>query len=166
MRNCVPLWMAPAAAVLIASVSTFAAPGEDDRTLIAAARTAQNRAIAAGDLDRVASFWTDDVTVRRGLGASVSGRAAALDALRPDGPPASRIVYQRLPTEIVVSSKWPLGFETGRWEGHAGGSSGPTTIAGRYSAQWVKRGGQWLIRSEVFVALTCSGAGCESAAVP
>jgi len=29
---------------------------------------------------------------------------------------------------------------------------------------WVKRGDRWLIRSEVFVALTCSG-GCE-AAVP
>ena len=39
-------------------------------------------------------------------------------------------------------------------------------IGGRYSAQWVKRGDQWLIRSEVFVALTCSGVGCDSAAVP
>jgi hypothetical protein len=39
-------------------------------------------------------------------------------------------------------------------------------IGGRYSAQWVKRDGRWLIRSEVFVALTCAGAGCEAAAVP
>jgi hypothetical protein len=43
---------------------------------------------------------------------------------------------------------------------------GPVVIGGRYSAQWVKRGGRWLIRSEVFVALTCDGAGCAAAAVP
>ena len=38
------------------------------------ARIATDRAIAAGDLDAVASFWTEDVTIRRGLGQSFSGR--------------------------------------------------------------------------------------------
>jgi hypothetical protein len=57
-------------------------------------------------------------------------------------------------------------FETGTWEGHLGTMAGPTVVGGRYSAQRVKRGGRWLIRSEVFVALTCAGVGCESAAVP
>jgi ketosteroid isomerase-like protein len=155
---------APAAANLF---GFFGSEGRaDDRALIAAARAAQNAAIAAGDLDRAASFWTDDVTVRRGLGAAVSGRSAAVDALRPAGSPASHVIYQRIARDIDVSAKWPLAFETGRWEGHAGSVTGPTSIAGRYSAQWVKRSGQWLIRSEVFVALTCSGAGCESSAVP
>jgi len=138
----------------------------DDRALIAEARAAQNRAITAGDLDRVASFWTEDVTVRRGLGQPLSGRDAGLEALKPAGPPASRLVYQRLTKEIDVSPNWPLAFETGTWEGHLGGLTGPAIIGGRYSAQWVKRGDRWLIRSEVFVALTCSGAGCQSAAVP
>jgi ketosteroid isomerase-like protein len=155
-----------AVAVLAAAAGSFSAAAADDRALIAAARVAQNDAIAAGDLDRVATFWTEDVTVRRGLGAQVAGRSAALDALRSDGPPASRVVYRRLAKEIEVSSKWPLAFETGTWQGHAGGVAGPTTIAGRYSAQWVKRGERWLIRSEVFVALTCAGGGCQSAAVP
>jgi ketosteroid isomerase-like protein len=151
--------------MLVAATTSLTGAG-DDRALIAAARTAQNSAIAAGDLDRVASFWSEDVTVRRGLGASVSGRNAALEALRPPASPASHVVYQRIAKEIEVSPKWPLAFETGTWQGHAGSVTGPTTIAGRYSAQWVKRNGHWLIRSEVFVALTCSGAGCESAAVP
>ena len=52
------------------------------------------------------------------------------------------------------------------WEGHLDTITGPVVIGGRYSAQWVKRGDQWLIRSEVFVALTCSGVGCEATAVP
>jgi ketosteroid isomerase-like protein len=151
---------------VVAAAAWLTVSAADDRALVAAARVAQNRAIAAGDLDLVASFWTDDVTVRRALGQPLSGRAAAVEALKPAGPPASRLVYQRLTREIDVSPNWPLAFETGTWEGHLGSLTGPTTIGGRYSAQWVKRGDTWLIRSEVFVALTCSGAGCQAVAVP
>jgi ketosteroid isomerase-like protein len=137
-----------------------------DQSAIQAARAAQNNAIAAGDLDRVASFWTEDVTVRRALGQPLSGRDAARQALELPAAPGSHLVYQRLTKDVEVSPKWPLAFETGTWEGHLGTITGPMAIGGRYSAQWVKRGDQWLIRSEVFVALTCSGVGCESAAVP
>ena len=137
-----------------------------DRAALRNARLAQNRAIAAGDLDRVASFWTDDVTVRRALGQPLSGRAAARQALEPPATPGSRVVYQCNATAFDVSPHWPLAFETGTWQGHSGTVSGPAVIGGRYSAQWVKRDGKWLIRSEVFVALTCAGAGCDSAAVP
>ena len=144
-------------------VAAVAAP---DQSAIRAARTAQNSAIAAGDLDRVASFWTEDVTVRRALGQPLSGRDAARKALEPPPEPATRLIYQRLTKDVEVSPAWPLAFETGTWQGHQGTRSGPIVIGGRYSAQWVKRGEQWLIRSEVFVALTCSGAGCESHAVP
>jgi len=133
---------------------------------VRSARIAQNEAITAGDLDRVAAFWTDDVTVRRALGQSVSGRAAARQALEPAAPAAPRIVYQRLTTDVEASPQWTLAFETGSWEGHLDAATGPTVIAGRFSAQWVRRGDRWLIRSEVFVALTCSGVGCRSDAVP
>src|SRR6185436_8749610 len=132
-------WPSCIVGVVVAAVwsTVFAA---DDRALIAAARVAQNRAIAAGDLDLAASFWTEDVTVRRALGERLSGRAAAQEALQPAGPPASRLVYQRLTREIDVSPNWPLAFETGTWQGRQGSVTGPTTIGGRYSAQWVKRG--------------------------
>jgi len=131
-----------------------------------AARVAQNTAIAAGNLDAAAAFWTDDVTVRRALGQPLSGRAEARRALEPAAPPAPRIVYQRLTRDVAVSAQWPLAFETGVWEGHLQSATGATVIGGRFSAQWVKRDNRWLIRSEVFVALTCSGIGCQSAAVP
>ena len=137
-----------------------------DRTAIRAARTAQNEAIAVGDIDRVASFWTEDVTVRRALGQPLSGREAARKALERPPAPAMHLIYQRLTKDVEASPKWPLAFETGTWEGHQGTIGGPVVIGGRFSAQWVKRGDQWLIRSEVFVALTCSGVGCEAAAVP
>ena len=133
---------------------------------VRAARVAQNAAIAAGDLDAAAAFWTDDVTVRRALGQPLSGRAQARLALEPAVPPAPRILYQRLTRDVVVSAQWPLAFETGTWEGHLQSATGATVIGGRFSAQWVKRDNRWLIRSEVFVALTCSDSGCQSVAVP
>lgn len=133
---------------------------------VRSARIAQNDAIAAGDLDRAAAFWTDDVTVRRALGQPLNGRADARRALEPPAPPSPRLVYQRLTADVDVGSQWPLAFETGAWEGHLDTAAGPTVIGGRFSAQWVKRSEGWLIRSEVFVALTCSGVGCQASAVP
>ena len=152
--------------VVGALVGLMMAAAPADQTAIRSARTAQNEAIAADDLDRVAGFWTEDVTVRRALGQPLNGRAAARQIFEPPATPGSRIIYQRLTKDVEVSSQWPLAFETGTWEGHLGTIAGPTVIGGRFSAQWVKRAGQWLIRSEVFVALTCSGVGCQSVAVP
>ena len=149
---------------VVVLAAPMAAPA--DQAAVRTARSAQNEAIASGDLDRVASFWTEDVTVRRALGQPLSGRDAARKALEPPATGAAQLVYQRLTKDVEVSAKWPLAFESGAWEGHQGTARGPVVIGGRYSAQWVKRGDRWLIRSEVFVALTCSGAGCDAAAVP
>jgi ketosteroid isomerase-like protein len=141
---------------------------------VRAARAAQNEAIAAGDLDAVTSFWTEDITVRRALGSPVAGRAAARAAFEPPtgasptgaATTTPRIVYRRIPNEVEVSTQWPLAYESGVWEGREGTRDGPVIIGGKFSAQWVKRDGRWLIRSEVFVALTCAGAGCSLVAVP
>ena len=147
-------------------VAAMLAAAPVDQAAIRAARTAQNAAIASGDLDRAASFWTDDVTVRRALGQPLNGRDAARKVLEPPPRPDSHLVYQRLTKEVEISPTWPLAFESGIWEGHQRTLAGPVIIGGRYSAQWVKRGERWLIRSEVFVALTCSGTGCDATAVP
>ncbi len=154
------------ALLFIVLTATLTAAGPADESALRAARAAQNRAIASGDLDRAATFWTEDVTVRRALGQPLSGREAARKALEPPAAPATHLIYQRLAKDVEVSAKWPLAFETGVWEGHLDTITGPVVIGGRYSAQWVKRGDHWLIRSEVFVALTCSGVGCEATAVP
>ena len=133
------------------------------------ARIAQNKAIALLDTAAVASFWTDDVEIRRGLGALVVGREAYKQLFKPDSAAIARgeeLIYQRETSSVDVSTQWPLAYEAGTWAGHLGRADGPVVIGGRYSAQWVKRGDRWLIRGEVYVALTCAGTGCASAAVP
>jgi ketosteroid isomerase-like protein len=136
-----------------------------DANDIRAARLAQNTAMAAGDVERAATWWTSDVTIRRGLGAGLNGLDAYKAILERAPVSDTALVYDRKTTDVSVSPHWPLAFETGTWLARSGGK-GLALITGRYSAQWVKRDGKWLIRSEVFVALGCTGKGCESKALP
>ena len=125
------------------------------------AREAQNEAIIAGDIERIASYWTDDVSLRRGLGAVANGRAAYRQIFL-DEP----TVYLRHSIQVEIGDHWPLAFETGEWEGHERDLNSPVVVRGRYSAQWVKRDGHWLIRGEVFVALNCARIGCAWKSAP
>lgn len=151
--------------VVLGVFSTATAAATDQETM-KLERLRQNAAIAAYRIDEVASFWTDDVTICRGLGTQLAGKAAYRKLFESDAPSPSQIVYQREPSVIDVSLHWPLAFETGIWREHLGSASGPTVISGRYSAQWVKRDGRWLIRSEVFVALDGAGTGLNLKAAP
>ena len=137
-----------------------------EETSVRQARQAQNRAIASADIDTAATFWTADITIRRALGQPVTGVSDARKILEPGPNKLHSVIYQRESTSVAVSPHWHLAYEEGQWTGHLEDVSSPAVLAGRYAAQWVKRGDLWLIRSEVFVALTCTGWGCEALAVP
>ena len=162
------LALAPALALALALVGNASAQTslKDDEATIRTARRVQTQALAANDLDTVVRYWSPDITIRRALGQPVADAAAARKLLEPTGATATPILYQREAVSVEVSPNWPLAYEEGRWSGHPGDANAPAIIGGRYSAQWVKRGGQWLIRSEVFVALTCADAGCKFPAAP
>ena len=151
--------------LLLASATARAqSRSSNDVRDIRAARLAQNAAMAAGDVDRAARWWTEDVTIRRGLGTGLSGIEAYKGIMERAPVSDTALVYWRTTTDVNVSPAWPLAFETGTWTARVAGK-GPSLITGRYSAQWVKRDERWLIRSEVFVALNCSGKGCMSKAL-
>ena len=155
------------ALAIFATSGPASATATGDAAAIRHARLQQNAAIARHDLDAIASFWTDDVTICRGLGAQVAGKSRYRQLFEDDDPKSpDAIIYERVPTDIEASRDWPLAYETGVWKGHRGGAHGTVVISGRYSAQWVKRGDAWLIRSEVFVALAGYGPGREMRSVP
>jgi len=128
----------------------------DDRALIIQARREQNAAIARADFAATAAVWTQDVSVRAGLGRDLQGQQQYRDAFIAD----SAMLYVREPIEVVVSTKWPLAYERGHWTGLRRGGSREPLLSGQYSAQWVKSGSRWLIPSEVFVALDCTPPAC------
>ncbi len=156
----------PLLLLLVFVLCGTAGQAETDQDTIKTERRRQNAAIATYQLDAVAAFWTEDVTICRGLGTQLAGKTAYRKLFENEAPSPSQIVYQREPDTIDVSPRWPLAFETGVWRGHLGGVNGPTVISGRYSAQWVRREGRWLIRAEVFVALEGAGAGLQFKAAP
>ena len=148
----------PFLAFAVSGMTQAAQP--DDAALIRAARRAQNAAFARRDFAAAAQTWTNDVSIRTGLGKTITGREAYLRAFEDD----SVMDYERTPNDMVVSKRWPLAYETGTWVGraHAHTAAG---VSGRYAAQRVKADGKWLIRSEVFVTLDCVGAPCSWPAV-
>ena len=151
----------PACLALLFALTARAAD-TPDQAAIRTARLAQNAAIVAHDLDKIASYWTDNVIIQRGLGLQVAGKDAYLKLFRDDGP-GPAVLYQRIPDSIEVSPDWPLAFESGHWEGTL---NGHVLFRGKYSAHWVKRAGHWLIRGEVYVALTGHDEGKQQQAVP
>ena len=154
-------------------VLAFAAKAQSGSTIadeakIKESRRLQTQALAKNDLDTVVKYWDPAITIRRALGQPVDGAQAARRLLEPSQSQTSTttIVYQREATSVSVSTNWPLAYEEGRWSGHVGTADSKPILAGKYAAQWVKRDGIWLIRSEVFVALDCADAGCKAAALP
>ena len=123
---------------------------------IRSARLAQNAALAARLIDSAATFWTPDVVVVSSRGLVMRGKDTYRQAFAGD----SVMVYVRTPVQIEAASAWPLAWEEGTWSGLMG-ANGPSVIGGRYAAQWHRIHGRWLIRSEVFVALACSGVPCS-----
>lgn len=169
MRTSLRLQIGTACLALLAG-SAFAQSSTtaSDEAKIKESRRLQTQALAKNDLDTVVKYWDPAITIRRALGHPVDGAQAARKLLEP--PPnqnaATTIVYQREATSVSVSSNWPLAYEEGRWSGHVGSADAKPILAGKYAAQWVKRDGVWLIRSEVFVAIDCADAGCKAAALP
>ena len=158
MRTCRTMGLVVAVALAGVSAERPTITSADQAEQVRGARMAQNAAIVAREMEQVAACWTEDVTVTAGSGRVVRGRSEYRRALEAD-PTA---VYERMPERIEVSSNenWPLAFETGTWTATPA-DGGATFIRGRYATLWVKAGGRWLIRSEVFVSLECSVPACE-----
>jgi len=158
-RSAVPaVAIAIAGLVLAACGGSASAASPDEAAAVRAARAAQNAAIIARDFDRVASYWTDSVTLTAGLGTELRGRLAYRRAFEQD----SAITYERTPHVVEVSANWPLAWEQGTWTGRgSGGGDAVPRLSGSYAAQWIKVGSRWLIRSELFVATSCQGPACR-----
>jgi ketosteroid isomerase-like protein len=121
-----------------------------DVAQILAQREASNQALRNFDLELNDSFSTDDAFITTGAGTLIAGKEAQkayLNSLK--GP---KIYWVRTPDEVIVNLKTNLAWETGTWKGYLEDSD-EAVVGGKYSAQWTKASGTWLIRSQLFVTL-------------
>ena len=120
----------------------------NDVATIKSNRAASNEAIAKHDVNGISKFWLDDFVQVIGRGTYETGKeniAASWKKLFNNDP---KVSYVRNPEEIIISDNDTLAWERGKWIGIHSYSKG-----GNYAAMWIKRNGNWMLKSELFVSL-------------
>ncbi|OOG70765.1 DUF4440 domain-containing protein [Algoriphagus sp. A40] len=121
-----------------------------DKQQILSQRKASNEALRKFDEELNASFSTEDAFITTGAGTLIAGKEALSAYLKSQTGP--RMYWVRTPNEVLVNPKTQLAWETGTWKGYVEGSE-EAVVGGKYSAQWTKKSGTWLIQSQLFVTL-------------
>lgn len=123
---------------------------ELDKQQILSQRKASNEALRNFDEELNATFSTEEAFITTGAGTLIAGQEALKSYLKSQSGP--KMYWIRTPDEVLVNSKTLLAWETGTWKGYVEGS-GEAVVGGKYSAQWTKKSGTWLIQSQLFVTL-------------
>ena len=142
---------------VLMSIVTVTNAESSDESQIRATREASNRAIEARDLAALANTWLPELHVTTSRGRVISGGEGMLAAFGVAFSEPGFVRYRRIPGEITLSPGGSLAAEEGHWQGLWETDNGELKISGVYLAQWHKRADGWKIRSELFVALECTG---------
>jgi ketosteroid isomerase-like protein len=132
----------------LAHANSFAQSSEINE--IKAQRESSNSALKAFDEELNNTFMTEDVLITTGAGMLISGKEGLAKYVPPI--PGTRMYWTRTPDEVIVNPETQLAWETGTWEGYVEGAT-ESVVGGKYSAQWTKKSGTWLIQSQLFVTL-------------
>jgi ketosteroid isomerase-like protein len=145
-------------ATLLLALAVAAAAPQGDIDQIRARRAISNAAIAAHDAGPLRPLYEPDATVIRGSGgAALRGADAIVSSLAASFADPDFVTWERTPDAVTISQGGRRAAETGRWTGRWTKPGGDTRLSGVYLAVWVKRGGEWRLRSESFVTLKCDG---------
>lgn len=118
-------------------------------------RTLSNQAIAAKDTAVLAMCWTADIHVISSRNSELSGKKNNQEAFSKEFGAGK--IFIRTPTQIQVFEDWNMAGEQGNWEGRWRDGENSIEVSGSYFAKWHRIEGKWLIRSETFVPLRCTG---------
>jgi ketosteroid isomerase-like protein len=124
---------------------------QQDEQTIRKIREASNNALRVYDNDLVLSFLTEDVLTTTGNGTLLAGKDALRNYILAAGE--SKMYWIRTTHEVDVNEDKGLAWETGTWKGYDPEQGEEAIIGGKYSAQWTKASGKWLIKSQLFVSL-------------
>ncbi len=128
-----------------------------DEHQIRQVRDASNKAIAGRDTIALAGTLAEDYHVITSRNAESSGRAVMLARFKDDFSTKPDIIYIRTADQVDVFTEWKMAAESGTWVGRWTENGERVELTGRYFAKWHKINGQWMIRAEIFVPLSCAG---------
>ncbi len=124
---------------------------------IRAVRELSNAAIADRDLGTLRGTWVEDVHVTASSGVVFQDSQEMARAFASSFEDPEFVTYRRIPETVSVSEGGGFGAEYGEWVGTWAKTDGEMNVHGVYLAQWRNLEDVWRIRSEVFVALSCTG---------
>ena len=125
-------------------------------------RKMSNAAIERHDAAALARTWTDDYHVVTSRNFEVAGKKMNIDRLGGEFAAKPDVIYIRTSEKIEVFSKWKMASESGTWVGRWTENGVHIELEGTYFAKWHNINGEWLVRAEIFVPLSCTGgAACE-----
>lgn len=129
---------------------SFSQTKKSEADEILSQRKASNEALRNFDEELNNTFMTDDALITTGAGTLISGKRELQAYIQKMSGP--RMYWVRTPDEVLVNPETQLAWETGTWKGYQEGSA-ESIVGGKYSAQWTKKSGTWLIHSQLFVTL-------------
>lgn len=135
---------------------------DGEQATIYSLRAANNRAIAARDVDGTMSIAADDYVVVRG-GDTIVRSAEAMRAQWDESfadPRQGGCVRQPENIEVGQQGGVLRAAESGRWHCPTTTPAGEAVPHGSYFAHWSKRSGAWRVVSDNYVTLGCRGSDC------
>lgn len=123
----------------------------DAASQIRAARERSNRALVSRDIRAFAASLAPNFVMITGDGSFVKSRHDYMDLFEAEFSDPSVASYERIPDKIEVSAVAPVAAEHGHWIATL--PNGKRSCSGTYLAMWRQAGGEWKIRSELFVIL-------------
>jgi hypothetical protein len=151
---------------MMAAAGMTAMAADDAVVIVRSLRAESNAAIAAHDAKRLRPLLADDYRGIQGTsGALDSGGAATARSYgNEEFRDPSFVSYERIPDKVTMAASGRRIGESGHWVGTWRKADGIMRKTGDYLAVWTVSNGQWRLRSETFVTLSCSGSSdCQSA---
>lgn len=96
-------------------------------------------------------FLTDDALTTVSNGTLLSGKEALRKFILAAGN--NKMYWIRTPVTVEINQRLGLAWENGAWKGYDPEKRQRSGCWGNYAAMWTKTSGQWLIKSQLFVAL-------------
>jgi len=148
----------------IANGSGVVGSESEDETNIRDTRQAFNQAIRDQDVNSIVRFFAPEYHIITGRSVQSHGIEAERELWASIFTNDPEFVCQRDIREIRINSDWGLAEELGDWNCHYTVDGEAIHASGVYAAKWQRAlDKQWLIQSEVFTTMACSGgkAGCK-----